>query len=183
MRWVSNGGYGHAVIETTDDGYKAACGRTIALEAEGVETGNLQERPYGPDTCKGCHQTVKTYALGTAPVPEGLFAVPEPNSPKARMTAAEREASIRGETTPAPDNAGDAGTDAPEAAPVRRAPEPEPGSDEDLGFEPSGTTGSMATSGGAVVVVPDKEKGRRRRGTPARGIVKDSDDSSDIDSD
>lgn len=176
MKWVSNGGYGHAVIETNDDGYVVACGRTISLEAEGVETGSLQERPYAIDTCQTCHGRVKSYALGAAPVPEGLFAVPAANSPKARLTAEQRKARIHGEAAPVPANGGDAAPEAPRAAAAKESTVLEPGSDEDLGFDPVETPGALKTSGGAIVVVPETKPKRASRRKAQASVEEDFSD-------
>lgn len=177
MKWLYVHGLAHAVVKETADDYSTACNAVIPNDPEEdgpKEVPDLHSRPFGVDTCRGCHSKVKEWASGAEELPPGLEYVPD--SPEARkaLSAAQRKAALAG----APQPVSMPGVPAPapqEEAPVRHAPAPEPGSDEDLGLEPEAGPGGPAVVGGAIVIPPAPAGRRRRAKRGAADVEIDSD--------
>lgn len=180
MKWVSVGGYGHAVVErlepaeqadVPDGGWRVACGRTLANEAEGVEVGTLQERPYGADTCSDCHGKVKTWAADPTKVPEGVETAPAPHTAESRpLTRAERDAVLRGERPEPVSVQGDRAPGRADRPASSRPATPEPA--DDVVFPDEGAGPSVV--GGAVFVAPEPGKKSSKSKREAADVEIDS---------
>lgn len=161
MLWAMWRGEGHALLALDNDHATAVCGKEaeqfIDFTPQDTEEGVVVEaRPFGPDTCRVCHQTVKGWQHNPSLTPEGLFDQVKTPEERRVMGAEARRKAIEGKSEP----------EGAQVPPRTRARQEDTsrvaGDDLEFPDEPGAGAVSMA---GALVVTPT----RKRR--PAASVV------------
>lgn len=156
MFWAMVDGQGHGLLDLEDGVGKTACGLTVEdLSEDDLEEATVpMERPYGADSCRGCHAIFKGYTTGSIPIPDGLFTPPVATKGGV-MSAADRRARVEG-------RAGTSTASSPSGSP--RGSRGLPEDVDDLAY-PAETP--APTVDGALLVTPEtKNRGKASRRAP-----------------
>lgn len=143
MKWFRADGEGHVAVAKNEGALVGACGVTATIDQflETEEPAVITERPFGADSCKTCHFTVKGWTANPKSVPDGVTLPGRGAMVSRAMTKEKRDAAVHGDTQPVP---------------MRREPPLAPLPPEEF----PGDIGSGSSVGGAMFVPPAGQEGR-----------------------